>query len=168
MWVTITLSNSNKNVIVDYLEMLYQKYGEKIMLTLNSSFSFDDTFILLYDVLDKIRLKNIPIQMGPQFLEDKFIIGNIMETKEELYFTTLGERIIWFLENYSEHFSVDKIVLISGDSDFVPASKIARREGIDFILNPMGNHIGTSLEEHIDGLINEKLICNIIKKFHDN
>ncbi|TXJ54620.1 NYN domain-containing protein [Brachyspira aalborgi] len=63
---------------------------------------------------------------------------------------------------------VDKIVLISGDSDFVPASKIARREGIDFILNPMGNHIGASLEEHIDGLINEKLICNIIKKFHDN
>ena len=59
---------------------------------------------------------------------------------------------------------VDKIVLISGDSDFVPASKIARREGIDFILNPMGNHIDTSLEEHIDGLINEKLILNILKR----
>lgn len=57
---------------------------------------------------------------------------------------------------------VDKIVLISGDSDFVPASKIARREGIDFILNPMGNHIDTSLEEHIDSLINEKFIFNII------
>lgn len=57
---------------------------------------------------------------------------------------------------------VDKIVLISGDSDFVPASKIARREGIDFILNPMGNHIDTSLEEHIDGLINENFIINII------
>lgn len=40
--------------------------------------------------------------------------------------------------------------------------KIARREGIDFILNPMGNHIDTSLEEHIDGLINEKFIFNII------
>lgn len=33
---------------------------------------------------------------------------------------------------------VDKIVLISGDSDFVPASKIARREGIDFILKSYG------------------------------
>lgn len=129
MWVTITLSNSNKNVIVDYLEMLYQKYGEKIMLTLNSSFSFDETFILLYDVLDKIRLKNIPIQMGPQFLEDKFIIGNIMETKEELYFTTLGERIIWFLENYSEHFSVDKIVLIEDTLGIDPI--IMKRNGVD-------------------------------------
>ena len=59
---------------------------------------------------------------------------------------------------------VDKIVLISGDSDFVPASKIARREGIDFILNPMGNHIDVSLEEHIDGLINEITTKRIIEK----
>ena len=28
---------------------------------------------------------------------------------------------------------VDKIILISGDSDFVAASKQARREGIDFV-----------------------------------
>lgn len=32
---------------------------------------------------------------------------------------------------------VDQIVLIAGDSDFVPAAKLARREGIDFILDPM-------------------------------
>lgn len=47
---------------------------------------------------------------------------------------------------------VDQIVLIAGDSDFVPAAKLARREGIDFILDPMWNHIHTSLFEHIDGL----------------
>ena len=47
---------------------------------------------------------------------------------------------------------VDKIVLISGDSDFVPASKLARREGIDFVLDPMGQNIAEDLFEHIDGL----------------
>ncbi len=47
---------------------------------------------------------------------------------------------------------VDQIVLISGDSDFVPAAKLARREGIDFILDPMGAHIADDLFEHIDGL----------------
>jgi len=47
---------------------------------------------------------------------------------------------------------VDKIVLISGDSDFVPAAKLARREGIDFILDPMWNPIDERLFEHIDGL----------------
>lgn len=33
---------------------------------------------------------------------------------------------------------VDQIILIAGDSDFVPAAKLARREGIDFILDPCG------------------------------
>ncbi len=43
-------------------------------------------------------------------------------------------------------------ILISGDSDFVPAAKLARREGIDFILDPLGAHIKSDLFEHIDGL----------------
>ena len=47
---------------------------------------------------------------------------------------------------------VNQIILVSGDSDFVPAIKVARREGIDFILDPMHQKIDTSLFEHIDGL----------------
>ncbi|GAA8468834.1 hypothetical protein HpBT249_08880 [Helicobacter pylori] len=47
---------------------------------------------------------------------------------------------------------VQKIVLISGDSDFVPAAKLARVEGIIFTLDPMGNSIREDLEEHIDYL----------------
>ena len=47
---------------------------------------------------------------------------------------------------------VDQIILISGDSDFVPAAKQARREGIDFILDPMRMKIKDDLYEHIDGL----------------
>ena len=47
---------------------------------------------------------------------------------------------------------VDRIILISGDSDFVPAAKLARREGIDFILDPLFSPIKPDLFEHIDGL----------------
>lgn len=47
---------------------------------------------------------------------------------------------------------VDQIILIAGDSDFVPAAKHARREGIDFILDPLWQTIKPSLFEHIDGL----------------
>ena len=43
-------------------------------------------------------------------------------------------------------------ILIAGDSDFVPAAKLARREGIDFLLDPMWNPIKPHLFEHIDGL----------------
>lgn len=47
---------------------------------------------------------------------------------------------------------VDQIVLVAGDSDFVPAAKLARREGIDVILDPLGQTVHESLNEHIDGL----------------
>ena len=53
---------------------------------------------------------------------------------------------------------VNQIILIAGDSDFVPAAKQARREGIDFILDPMGNSISDDLYEHIDGINSNKLI----------
>ena len=52
---------------------------------------------------------------------------------------------------------VNQIILIAGDSDFVPAAKQARREGIDFILDPMGNQIADDLHEHIDGIRTQKL-----------
>lgn len=48
---------------------------------------------------------------------------------------------------------VGQIILIAGDSDFVPAAKFARREGVDFILDPMLNYIDPTLHEHIDGLM---------------
>jgi len=47
---------------------------------------------------------------------------------------------------------VDQIILIAGDSDFVPAAKVARRKGIDFILDSMGGKVSPDLMEHIDGL----------------
>jgi uncharacterized LabA/DUF88 family protein len=55
---------------------------------------------------------------------------------------------------------VDQLILVAGDSDFVPAAKLARREGIDFILDPMWAKIRDDLHEHIDGLrsvFNQKL-----------
>jgi uncharacterized LabA/DUF88 family protein len=46
----------------------------------------------------------------------------------------------------------DQIVLVADDASFVPAAKLARREGIDFILDPMWKKVAGGLHEHIDGL----------------
>jgi uncharacterized LabA/DUF88 family protein len=46
----------------------------------------------------------------------------------------------------------DTIILVTGDSDFVPAAKLARREGMEFILDPMWQSVEADLFEHIDGL----------------
>lgn len=48
---------------------------------------------------------------------------------------------------------VSTIVLVSGDGDFVPAAKLARREGLQFILDPLWQPRRLDqLHEHIDGL----------------
>lgn len=46
---------------------------------------------------------------------------------------------------------VDQIVLVAGDGDFVPAAKLARREGIDVVLDPMGGKAARDLRDHVDG-----------------
>lgn len=48
---------------------------------------------------------------------------------------------------------VDTIVLMSGDSDFVPAMKFARREGVRVILDALGHGIRAALYEHADLVI---------------
>ena len=64
---------------------------------------------------------------------------------------------------------VTRIILVTGDSDFVPAAKLARREGIEIVLDPMWADVHEYLYEHIDGLrsvIDEsgKFICESAKK----
>ncbi|MFT0546466.1 hypothetical protein ACMHYO_09000 [Allopusillimonas ginsengisoli] len=47
--------------------------------------------------------------------------------------------------------------------DFVPAAKLARTNGVDFVLDAMRNPIDPSLFEHIDGLVNFDIV-SILKK----
>lgn len=46
--------------------------------------------------------------------------------------------------------TVDKIVLVAGDSDFITPIKFARTEGLQVYLYPMGNHIKQTLRGHCD------------------
>ncbi len=47
---------------------------------------------------------------------------------------------------------VDQIILVAADADFVPAAKLARREGIDVVLDPMGFRAADDLVQHCDGV----------------
>lgn len=50
--------------------------------------------------------------------------------------------------------TVDKIVLIAGDSDFIAPIKFARKEGLLIYLYPMGNIIKQNLRGHCDYILN--------------
>ena len=48
---------------------------------------------------------------------------------------------------------VSQIVIVAADADFVPAAKLARREGIDVVLDRMGERSAAKdLLEHVDAL----------------
>jgi uncharacterized LabA/DUF88 family protein len=48
---------------------------------------------------------------------------------------------------------VDQIIIVAADADFVPAAKLARREGIDVVLDRMGDHrAAKDLIQHVDGI----------------
>jgi len=52
---------------------------------------------------------------------------------------------------------VDQIVLVAADADFVPVAKMARREGIDVVLDPMWGSPSKDLLQHVDGVRNSRL-----------
>ncbi len=45
---------------------------------------------------------------------------------------------------------VDVLVLVSGDADFVPPMKFARREGVQFAVVTFGHKVHADLLEHAD------------------
>ncbi|MDO4538805.1 MAG: NYN domain-containing protein [Coriobacteriales bacterium] len=47
---------------------------------------------------------------------------------------------------------VNQIILIADDTDFIPAIKVARRAGVDFLLDPMGNHVNNELLLQVDDI----------------
>ncbi|NYH12227.1 NYN domain-containing protein [Pseudomonas moraviensis] len=89
-----------------------------------------------------------------ELLKGKIQISDLTETDVSIETRQKGVdmRIGVDVASLSFKQQVDQIVLIAGDADFVPAAKMARREGVDFILDPMWQSIPDGLMEHIDGL----------------
>lgn len=47
---------------------------------------------------------------------------------------------------------VDRIILFTGDTDFIPAMKFARREGTQVVIASFTDQIKSELKEHADGV----------------
>ena len=108
-------------------------------------------------VLEERQQWTIKSHITKKLLKKEININEL--TEEDVFFDLIQKRvdIKIGIDIASMAFKkqVQQMILISGDSDFVPAAKLARREGIDFILDPMWNPIKPHLFEHIDGLISK-------------
>ena len=58
----------------------------------------------------------------------------------------IGLDIAWL----SSKSIVDRLVLVTADSDFVPAMKFARREGVQVVVATLGHGLRQELKEHAD------------------
>lgn len=129
-----------------------------------------DSYAFMIDFLEALRSKRKTALRLGSLLEDslsytlspemvkKLVKGTlqIIDLKQEdfrLNITQKGVdmRIGLDIASMAYKKQVSKMILISGDSDFVPAAKLARREGIDFVLDSMNADILPALNEHIDG-----------------
>ena len=122
-----------------FLEEL--KHQRKFALRLGRLGTSKTPYVLKYDVLKKLCAGTISIND----LTDDDLSLNIEQKGVDM-------RIGVDISSLAFKKQVNQIILISGDSDFVPAAKQARREGIDFILDPMHSAIKPDLYEHIDGI----------------
>lgn len=113
----------------------------KVALRLGELLESSSGYVIKPDKLKKLCRKEITVD-------------DLVESDFELSIQQKGVdmRIGLDISSLAQKRLVSKIVLISGDSDFVPAAKYARREGIDFVLDPLWQPIKQSLFEHIDGL----------------
>ena len=113
----------------------------KVALRLGELIDSDTGYVIRPQALKKLCRKDITVD---DLTESDFVISLAQKG--------VDMRIGLDISSLATKKLVDQIVLIAGDSDFVPAAKFARREGIDFILDPMWQSVKPSLQEHIDGL----------------
>lgn len=123
-----------------FLECLREK--RKVALRLGFLDSVNSVYTLSYDAVKKLCVGSLAVK-------------NLGDEHFELTLRQKGVdmKIGMDIASLSYKHQVDQIVLIAGDSDFVPAAKLARREGLDFVLDPLEMEISKDrdLFEHIDG-----------------
>ena len=123
----------------DFYKVLVSK--RKVALRMGELLEGSMGYILKPEALKKLCRKEITV-------DDLTISNFVMDIQQK----GVDMRIGLDISSIAFKKQANQIVLIAGDSDFVPAAKHARREGIDFILDPMWHPIKDSLYEHIDGL----------------
>lgn len=131
----------SKTPLVLFRKELHDALKKKRKMALRLGYLKDENWIVPKNILNKLLKK--------QILVEDLKEGDILHSIKQ---KSIDMKIGIDIASLAYKKLVKKIILVAGDSDFVPAAKLARREGIDFVLDPMWNHIAEDLNEHIDGL----------------
>ncbi len=131
----------NSSPLVDYSERLFRELGQKNYIAIRKG----ETVFRGWKLKDATieRLKSEPKDNFSPLRDDDFS----PELDQKGVDIRIGLDVAWLA---SKHI-VDRIILVTGDSDFVPTMKFARKEGIQVVLVRVGGgNIKDSLLEHSD------------------
>ncbi len=96
----------------------------------------------------------LSVQKQEQILKGQIKVTDLTDDdfRPDLYQKGVDMRIGLDIASITLKRQANIIVLVSGDADFVPAAKLARREGMQFVLDPLWQKVHPDLYEHIDYL----------------
>ncbi|MBQ3557823.1 MAG: NYN domain-containing protein [Oscillospiraceae bacterium] len=144
-----SLKHPLTGTIVDFSAMpgtkwandLYRHLSEKDRVALRMGELAESTasYILKDSVLDELLSGSKGIS---NLVEDDFRV----DVKQK----GVDMRIGLDVASLANGHHVDQIILIAGDSDFLPVVKMARKEGLEFILDPMKQKPKHTMIEHVD------------------
>lgn len=134
---------------------------EEINLADTPVFSKNKSFFQRLELQPEISLRAGELsprgfKLGHWVLKDESLIGRPLK-KEDFVFDIeqkgVDLRIGLDIARLSLRQLVRTIVVVTGDSDFIPAFKFARREGVRVLLAHMGHSVKRDLKAHTDGFI---------------
>jgi uncharacterized LabA/DUF88 family protein len=106
--------------------------------------------------MGQVNLSPNKWKMKPQVA--KKLIGSQRELTDDDFLLDLSQkgvdmRVGMDMARLALRDMVRTIVVVTGDSDFVPAFKFVRREGVKVILDPLGQNVRPELKHHADLVI---------------
>ena len=117
MWVNVDFSLS-VDEIIDYLKTLDSSVP--IYVSFNTLCQGKDILKIIPEFTSRLESAGLNIQIGPHFVEEGCIINGNIEIFDELYFSTNGEKIVWFTKHFSLPEDITTIILLSANLGIEP------------------------------------------------
>lgn len=123
MWIVKTINRDNITDIVDYVQEISKINDKDIILSLNSSLGFAETFLYLYEIMRVLLEKGILVKKGPQ------IIGNVVLINENVYKLkefSLEDAVWWLVHNNMLQESFESILV---DNNLITINDFVLKRG---------------------------------------
>ena len=123
MWIVKTINRDNITDIVEYVQEISKINDKDIILSLNSSLGFAETFLYLYEIMRVLLEKGILVKKGPQ------IIGNVVLINESVYKLkdfSLEDAVWWLVHSNMLQESFESILV---DNNLITINDFVLKRG---------------------------------------